>query len=192
MVSDDCARRGSTVRAWDLREQGRKPCRQLAFPFTHCTGRLSRLSGLFGWSGLFGLAGWFGQSGEDRLNRQDRLAAYPFAWNPIRWGLDSGALKSWRIVSKRLWIAWSCPSNLRSNSDSFCARRLFVASNSRSLTKARTTCVLISTARALLSTIAAIMAPCSVKAYDKVLLPPRPVFDLANCEVKAWSSSRVS
>jgi hypothetical protein len=102
MVSDDCARRGSTVRAWDLREQGRKPCRQLAFPFTHCTGRLSGLSRLFGWSGLFGLAGWFGQSGEDRLNRQDRLAAYPFAWNPIRWGLDSGALKSWRIVSKSI------------------------------------------------------------------------------------------
>jgi hypothetical protein len=44
------------------------------------------------------------------------------------------------------------------------ASSLFEASISRSWTKARTTWTVISTARGLLKIVAAMMAPCSVKA----------------------------
>src|ERR1039458_10417218 len=43
----------------------------------------------------------------------------------------------------------------------------------------------MATARGLLSTVAAIRAPCSVKAKGKVRRPPRPAFDIANCDIKA-------
>jgi hypothetical protein len=44
-------------------------------------------------------------------------------------------------------------------------------------------------ARGLFNTIAAMMAPCSVKANGNARLPPRPIFDIAICDVKARSSS---
>lgn len=54
--------------------------------------------------------------------------------------------------------------------------------------EARTTNTLISTARGLLSTAAAIMAPCSVKAQGRCLtLSPR--FKITNCDLEARMSS---
>ena len=44
----------------------------------------------------------------------------------------------------------------------------------------------------MFKTIAAIIAPCSVNTCGKCLLPPRPTFDLAICEVKDSVSSTVS
>src|ERR1035437_2442272 len=42
----------------------------------------------------------------------------------------------------------------------------------------------MATARALLRMLAAMRAPCSVKANGRVRRPPRPVFDIAICDVK--------
>ena len=43
-----------------------------------------------------------------------------------------------------------------------------------------------------LKILAAITVPCSVNAYGRVRRPPRPDFDIANCDVKVAVSSRVS
>ena len=47
-----------------------------------------------------------------------------------------------------------------------------------------------SIARTELSKFAAINAPCSVNAYGRYLLPPRPrfVFEVANCDLKRLNS----
>ena len=50
----------------------------------------------------------------------------------------------------------------------------------------------MATARGLLSTVAGIKTPCSVKAKGKVRRPPRPAFDISNCDVKPSRSSGVS
>jgi hypothetical protein len=58
--------------------------------------------------------------------------------------------------------------------------------------KARITTRLIFTARGLLRTVAAMRAPCSVKTQGIFRSPPRLGFDVANCDIKGLSSSRVS
>ena len=40
--------------------------------------------------------------------------------------------------------------------------------------------------------VAAIATPCSVKAYGRFRVPPRPAFDIAICDIKATSSDSVS
>jgi hypothetical protein len=49
--------------------------------------------------------------------------------------------------------------------------------------------MLIWTARGLLRTVAAMTAPCSVKAVGKYRLPPRPGFEVAICNLKRLASS---
>ena len=71
-----------------------------------------------------------------------------------------------------------------SNSSILSASSRFAATISRKRTKARTTKTLIATADSELSTVAAMIAPCSVKAYGKERLPPRPIFEVANCDIK--------
>src|SRR5688572_22375301 len=59
----------------------------------------------------------------------------------------------------------------------------------RCFTKARTTYTLICAARGLLRMVAAMMAPCSVNATGRYFLwVPRPVFKVANCDLKAATS----
>jgi len=57
----------------------------------------------------------------------------------------------------------------------------------RNCTKARTTKTLISTAPGLFSTVAAMMAPCSVNASGRFRVPPQ--LDVANCDIKLRTSS---
>src|SRR6266513_2227751 len=52
--------------------------------------------------------------------------------------------------------------------------------------------MLISTARGLFRTVAAMIAPCSVKASGSLRRPPRPRFDVAFCNIKPANSSVVS
>ena len=63
---------------------------------------------------------------------------------------------------------------------------------SRSRIKARTTCTLACTAIGVLSTLASMMAPYSVNTHGSLRRPPRPVFDIAICDIKAANSSAVS
>ena len=90
------------------------------------------------------------------------------ARKPMR-GLDGGSMgvMSSRIASNSDWMWVSWLATLRSNSANLAARSLFVASIARNRTNALTTWTLISTARGLFSTIAAMMAPCSVKAHGR-------------------------
>jgi hypothetical protein len=46
----------------------------------------------------------------------------------------------------------------------------------------------IATARSLFKTAATIRAPCSVKARGGLVAPPRPIFDITFCDIKALSS----
>src|SRR2546422_11440995 len=101
-----------------------------------------------------------------------------------RGGGGSGVMSSRMASNTTLnWLSYFFSSSSRRLANS-----LLEAISSRNRTKARTIWTLMSTASGLFSTIAAMMALCSVKAYGKVLLPPRPGFDLANCEVKALTS----
>jgi hypothetical protein len=72
------------------------------------------------------------------------------------------------------------------------ARASLEARICRNRTKARTTKTLVWTAWGELSTLAAMMAPCSVKAYGSFRRPPRPTFDVADCDIKPSNSSRLS
>jgi len=58
----------------------------------------------------------------------------------------------------------------------------------RNFTKARTTNTLIATARSLFNTLAAMIAPCSVKAYAKYLMFC-PLFKVAICDLEHASAS---
>jgi len=83
-------------------------------------------------------------------------------------------------------------SYLRSNSSRRRASSACVKANSRSCTKARTTWMLVWTAVPLRSTFANITAPCSVKTLGSFRRPPRPAFDVANCDFKVEASPAVS
>jgi hypothetical protein len=48
------------------------------------------------------------------------------------------------------------------------------------------------TARPLRRTLESMATPCSVNAYGRYRRPPRPVFEVANCNLKASASSAVS
>ena len=70
----------------------------------------------------------------------------------------------WQLKSMISPIVLSCVSSRRSSSVNLAASALCEASVSRRRTKARTTKTLISIARGEFNTVAAIMAPYSVKA----------------------------
>ena len=99
-----------------------------------------------------------------------RWAAHqsPFRRNPILARFVSGvgtmsyriAVTSWRIDS-------SWPLTRLSSWSNFAPSSLCAKANSRSLTKARTTNRLTSTACGELRMVAAMMAPCSVKTYGR-------------------------
>ena len=76
------------------------------------------------------------------------------------------------------WLATICPS-----SASFPANSLCVVTTWRSLTKARMTNTLIWTACGLLSTLAAMIAPCSVKALGRNLMFC-PRFKITDCDLE--------
>jgi hypothetical protein len=81
------------------------------------------------------------------------------------------------LMAERIaWIASSCSSRRLvsrcSSSSSFHESTWFEESTSRNFTKARTTYTLISIARGVLSTMAAMMAPCSVNTQGRYRRPP--------------------
>jgi hypothetical protein len=88
----------------------------------------------------------------------------------------------------------NCESYFFSSSASLRARSACVASTRRNRTKARTTIMLTWMARGELTTLAAMIAPCSVKTKGRVLRPTRPrvVFEVANCDLKTAASAWVS
>ena len=88
----------------------------------------------------------------------------------------------------------SRPFNSRSSCASLRASSRVSVSAARMRTKARTTNTLIWTARGLLSTLAAMRAPCSVKAYGKYLIFA-PRFKITSCDLERCTfsaSSRVN
>ena len=114
-------------------------------------------------------------------------------------GGSSGAIRD-RMASNTccscarvFWASESCLSAsisvLRSRLDSLAASSRWVASTSRNCTKARTTYSETSTAREVFRTVAAISAPCSVKASGSLRRPPRPVFDVAIFDIQSAYSA---
>src|SRR5688572_19490366 len=89
-------------------------------------------------------------------------AAFSSTKKPIFLFLGSGGIMSWRTAAKRVLIFESCVMTARSNSSNLMRRSLWSSTVCRSRMKARTTYTLIRTACRLLSTLAAIIAPCSV------------------------------
>ncbi len=93
--------------------------------------------------------------------------------NPMRRRRDAavGSDIKARIAAK---TSWNRSSVRRSNSSSLRAISPWGARACRIRTKARTTRTLAAMARGELSTLAAMIAPCSVKAKGRVRRPPRP------------------
>jgi len=83
-------------------------------------------------------------------------------------------------------MALSCAPIRRSSSSSFLPTSRRCATPSRICTKARTTNNETSIARGELSTVAAIRAPCSVKAKGGFRFPPQ--LEVTNCDFKLASS----
>lgn len=111
----------------------------------------------------------------------------------IRVRIASKTCLSWaRVFCAKLSWCMASSSVLCSSASSLAASSLWVARTSRSRTKARTTYTETSTARGELSTVAAIRAPCSVKASGSLRRPPRPWFDVAICDIKSAYSADVS
>lgn len=80
------------------------------------------------------------------------------------------------------WMS-SRPLSSVSSAASLRASSRVSESSPRIFTNARTANTLICTARGLLSTLAAMIAPCSVKAYGRYLRC-WPRFKVANCDLK--------
>jgi hypothetical protein len=80
-------------------------------------------------------------------------------------------------------ITEACSSCDASSFSILAAKSRLAATISRNFTNARTTRMLISTARWLRRTAESIATPCSVKAYGNFRRPPQ--LDLANCNIKS-------
>lgn len=105
--------------------------------------------------------------------------------------MASNTCFNWARVLPASWLCSRASSSvLLSSSARRSASSLCVARASRNWTKARTTYRDISTARGEFRTVAAMSAPCSVNANGNLRRPPRPVFDVAICDIKvAYSGS---
>jgi len=83
-----------------------------------------------------------------------------------------GGVISCLIASINAMICVSCVDSLLSTSVNFVASCLCIVSNDLNLTKERTPKILISTAKGLFKTDAAMIAPCSVKTKGGLRVPP--------------------
>jgi hypothetical protein len=86
----------------------------------------------------------------------------------------------------------SCATILCSIKASFFRTASFVNISRRIFTNVRIIAMLTCTARSLFKTLDSIATPCSVKTKGIVRLPPRPLFDIAICDIKVSFSSLVS
>src|SRR5882724_12308393 len=112
-----------------------------------------------------------------------------FALNPICLRVGVGCSLSLLSSSNTTLKYLSCVESLRITAANLRFSSSFDSNICRSFTNARMMVMLTSIARSLLRTLDNIATPCSVKTYGKVRLPPRPCFEIANCDLKLSASS---
>lgn len=111
--------------------------------------------------------------------------------NPICLPEELGFCVSFLNSSNTTLKYWSCVESFLITAANLRFSSSFVSSICLGRTKARMIAMLTSIACSLFNTLESIATPCSVNAYGRYRRPPRPMFEIANCDLKDSVSSLV-